>query len=156
MDDKIKQLDQWFQFAETIGQSRLYNFLMAASILFLACAALMASEAPYTHYLATALTILGMFISAMWSVLGTRQAKFHEKIDSELRNALQKLDERHQFAIYHIQQMKDAWKDQPKDMKLNRFERSLSNRRFLFFVPISFGVAFFIACILAVCHITKH
>ena len=140
-DNRIHNLDQWFQFAEKIAQERLYNFLWSTSILLLACATIISSDtAP--NLLADFLSGLGMIMSLLWYILGRRQAKFHAKIDYELRQLLRKHEAPEQFAIYHIQQMKDSRDDQPRDMRLNLIELILSSRRFLWFVPVLFALAF--------------
>jgi len=140
-DDRIRDLDHWFQFAEEIGQQRLYNFLWSASILLLACATILSSDkAP--RVLADFLSGLGILMSLLWYVLGRRQAKFHGKIDHELRQLLSAHATPEQFAIYHIQHMKDSPETQPQDVRLTSIEISLSNRRFLWFIPLLFTVAF--------------
>ncbi len=139
--DRIRDLDQWFQFAEKIGQERLTNFLWSASILLLACATIISSDT-VSNLLANFLSVLGIIMSLLWIILGRRQAKFHGKIDYELRQAFREHKEPEQFAIYHIQQMKDYRDGQPRDVRLNQIELALSNRRFLWFVPVLFALAF--------------
>ncbi len=147
--NRIRDLDHWFQYAERVGQERLYTFLWAASILLLACVTILSSEtAP--DLLAVFLSILGIILSLLWYILGKRQAKFHSKIDQELRKALANHKEPEQFAIYHIQQMKDSPGKQPRDLRLNLVERILQTRRFLWIVPVLFALAFVVTLIFGI------
>lgn len=66
---QIEAFDKWFQYAENIGQLRLYNLLMAASIMFVGCATLLASTGDYRNIYAGGLAMLGMLVSRMWYVL---------------------------------------------------------------------------------------
>lgn len=145
-DDELRQLDEWFRFAESIGQERLYNFLMAASILFLACATTITTGGIGTIF-AIAVAGLGTFFSFLWWVLGKRQSKFHNKIDTELRIRFERHPTPEQFAIYHIHDMKTRL-EIDKSQELNKLEHFVSNRRVLRWVPILFGCAFIIAIIL--------
>lgn len=149
VDERIRDLDHWFQFAEEIGQQRLYNFLWVASILLLACATILSSDkAP--RALAIVLSIAGIIMSGLWWSLGSRQSKFHEKIDHELRQLLRVDPEPKRYAIFHIQNMKDNPDGQPKAARLNPIELFLSNRRFLWFVPVIFLIVFVSTFVIAI------
>jgi disulfide bond formation protein DsbB len=152
--DQINAFDKWFQYAENIGQQRLYNFLMAASITFVGCATLLASTNIAGHLVAVLLAVLGMFMSVMWYILGRRQAKFHTMIEvnlSRLFNSLGDCKNCEEFPIYHVMSMKDKTKPQQEDsrLSLNPLEHWLSNRRFLSAVPVLFGLAFFVTLIIS-------
>lgn len=86
----VRDYDVWFRYAEEIGQHRLYNFLMSASILILACATLMVGDGPGKKYVVTTMCILGVWLGFLWTVLGMRQKKFHEAFESQLSLWLQK------------------------------------------------------------------
>lgn len=158
--DQINAFDKWFQYAEQIGQQRLYNFLMAASIIFVGCATLMAStKNTGGHILAILLSLLGIGMSWMWYILGRRQAKFHDMLEKNLRKRFEQLgypdncEHCDEFPIYHVYQMKID------NNELTCLERKWSNRLFLSAVPKWFGFAFFITLIITIivftCEMTK-
>lgn len=67
----------WYRHAEVIVQQRLYNFLMAASILILAAATSL-SASPHSGQRAVVLTVsvVGLLLSIGYSILGVRQIRF--------------------------------------------------------------------------------
>lgn len=77
-----KTIDLAFQMyfhAETVVQSRLYNFLFATSILFLSCAAIYAGNnwtGGSGRHMVIVLAGLGALLSLVWLFLGRRQQKF--------------------------------------------------------------------------------
>ena len=82
--------------AETIIQSRLYNYLIAVSVLFLSWAAVFASRVPGRAPILVVLAMLSLLLSVGWTVLGLRARKFlelhrdimlslEEKLPTELR-----------------------------------------------------------------------
>lgn len=92
----IAEAAAWYRHAEIIVQQRLYNFLMAASILVLAAATSL-SATPHEAQKAVVLTvsIIGCFLSLAYGQLGRRQLKFidlHmdiiESLEAKLRNPL--------------------------------------------------------------------
>jgi hypothetical protein len=92
----IRAFDKWFRYAETIGQTRLYNFLMAFSILLAACSVLLGIKSFGTTMLAGVIAVGGIIV-CLWSVtLGNRQIKFHQMIEAnicELMERYEKLPE---------------------------------------------------------------
>jgi hypothetical protein len=133
----ILQLDEWFRFAELIGQQRLYNFLMSASILLLACAAIL-STTQGSKWFATSLSVFGQILSALWVIVGSRQCKFHEKIETEIDGILRKHACPKKFAITHVRSLKLSVQElselglQPDpNISLGWGEAKLSTRNFL-------------------------
>jgi predicted small integral membrane protein len=71
----INEVRVSFRHAETIVQARFYNYLMAVSILILAWAAFATSD-PWSNFLRGVVAMLGLILSVLWSILGSRQRKF--------------------------------------------------------------------------------
>ena len=66
-----------YQHAEVVVQARLYNFLVADSMLLLSWAAVYASTTnAYKRWVLFALALLSMVLGLCWSVMGTRHRKF--------------------------------------------------------------------------------
>jgi hypothetical protein len=148
--EKIKAFDKWFQYAENIGQQRLYNFLMAASITFVGYATLLTSTNIIAHIIALLLAMLGILMSIIWYVLGKRQAKFHNMLDEKLRDIFRRYETiSKEHPIFYVLQMKDHPDEQSETTRLNYIELLLSSRLFLSVVPIVFGVAFFISALIS-------
>ena len=88
-----------FRHAEVVVQQRLYNFLMAESILLLASAATIAvEETSGRRWLILAVSGLGVLIGLAWTVLGHRQRWF---IDLHIR-IVQQLEERFEHPLWRV------------------------------------------------------
>jgi hypothetical protein len=109
----IRDFDEWFRYAEEIGQDRLGSFLFTASIILAAFATLYAD---HIFALALVLSFSGAFFSLVWVVIGTRQGKFHEMLERQIDRRLQEWDaigptgrpnaRPDLFPIWHVRQMK--------------------------------------------------
>jgi hypothetical protein len=109
----IGKFDEWFRYAEEIGQQRLGSFLFTASIILAAFATLYAED---IFALALTLSLSGVFFSFIWVAIGTRQGKFHQMLESEIDRSLEEWDtlrrgattkqKLEQFPIWHVRDLK--------------------------------------------------
>jgi len=137
----------WFQHAETIVQQRLYNFLMAASILILAAAtSLSASPHPAQKWVVLTVSTVGLLLSAAYGVLGIRQVKFidlHMDIVESLELKLKNPDYRIITQIARLRAGDEARSPLTNTArKLNTFERIFRSSHFLIASPFAFVVVF--------------
>ena len=145
LDKSIREYDEWFRYAETIGQQRLYNFFMAASILLLACATILASEkSPIC--LSLGLSVCGFILSLLWTISGYRQVKFHEILEDKIDSLLEKHPLPFKFPIASIRNLKRGI---DSSIKLSFIEKFFSTRVFLWLVPVVFMAGFFLTIILS-------
>lgn len=149
LEMQVEAFDKWFQYAEVIGQQRLYNFLMASSIIFVGCATLLASNSNMIGFILSAcLAILGAFLSWVWYVLGRRQAKFHDMIDENIDQLCHCIgpDNAVRFPIWHVRDLKLP-NNRLSKIQLSKSERNMSNRKVLSDVPKYVGFTFLAAFI---------
>jgi hypothetical protein len=147
----VGEFDKWFQYAETIGQTRLGSFLFAASITLAAFATLYSRD---IFLLSSGVAMFGIFFSFAWLILGLRQGKFHEKIETQidfwLRNweSINEISVRkqsiEQFPIWHVRNMKKDL-DTGITTKLSWLDQLFRTRRFLWVVPSAF-LAIYVIC----------
>jgi hypothetical protein len=82
IDSHDIQFVEWavknYHHAETITQTRLYNFLMADSILLLSWATIFAAsgESRYRPFVLACLAVLSLAFSWAWAIFGRRHRKF--------------------------------------------------------------------------------
>jgi hypothetical protein len=156
----IKQFDEWFQYAETIGQTRLYNFLMAFSILLAGCSVLLSAQKWVASTLSGFIAAGGLIVSFFSAVLGRRQIKFHDLIERQLHDRLKQYEalggtDVTLIPVYHVHRLRDAaakapitrgkrkghsLPDHPKEkhlteIHLTTYEKNWSARKFLVMVP---------------------
>jgi hypothetical protein len=143
LNDAIDRFDEWFRYAETIGQQRLQSYLQTSAILLAVCAAFLSARNLAQYSLP--FSLIGIVLSLLWIVKGTRQSKFHQMLDHQLGQLLESIPStsRKYFPGYYVREMKTK-----NSQVLNRAERWLSTRKFLWLVPLIFLVAY-IFCLLA-------
>jgi hypothetical protein len=165
---QIKDFDEWFRYAEEIGEHRLYNYLMASSIILVAYATLLASnkENIGAHWLAIFLALFGILTSIMWLILGRRQKKFHDMFDNYIDRLCDEYDQKEKLAIYQVRKMKrvkikqilkQIWfnlfhltkekrmVENQQEIKLSCLELLLSDRQLYWIIPLLFVFIFFSA-----------
>ena len=131
----IDMATQGFRHAEIIVQSRLNNFLLAASILCLSWATMYAGGIRQ-HLILALLPSLGAILSIFWYFLGSRQPKFlqlHMNIVSTLERKLEK-----EFRVTQpIKDLQDGKAVKALDVifKLNKLELATRSRNLLCWVP---------------------
>jgi hypothetical protein len=147
-----------YRHAESLMQSRIYNYLVAASILFLAWATVYASPQGRMRILVLiTLASFGTVFSIFWYLLALRQRHFFTvTMDTiiYLESFLEVDEFRTLTAVSRLQ------KDNPvklltedKTVKLGFLESRLSSRSLGIFSPAIFGIAFLILVILSVLEI---
>lgn len=146
-DMAIREFDTWFRYAEEIGQHRLYNFLMSASILLLACATILTSQAAPWN-LAKVLSVFGIILSFLWVIIGRRQHKFHVMLECEITKLLDGHPYKDKFTIYHVQNLKKPPLPNTSN-KLSFLERKLATRNFLWIVPGVFLLVFLLTFLMS-------
>jgi hypothetical protein len=129
--DAINRFDEWFRYAETIGQQRLQSFLQISAILLAVSAAFQATKCRAVYSLP--FSLIGIVLSILWYFLGSRQSKFHDMLDKQLGSFLDKHPSKYTFPGYHVRLMK-----LPTDKRLWEIEHCLSTRKFLLIVPSLF------------------
>jgi len=135
----IIKFDEWFRYAETIGQQRLGSYLFTASITLAAFATLYSRE---VFLLSFFVSLFGIIFSFMWAVIGGRQEKFHKKIETQIDYWLDAWERKNeqskeyikQFPIWHVRNVKKDM-DNQSDTKLSRLEQFFMTRKFLWMVP---------------------
>jgi hypothetical protein len=164
-DNAIDRFDEWFRYAETIGQQRLQSFLQTSSILLAACALFLSTCDRELYSLP--FSIIGIAFSFLWIYKGSRQSKFHRKLEQELERILKSSSHKEYFPGYHVLKMKSKDplplsifcamalqrrccidSNDSSDTTLGPIESWLSTRKFLWLVPGIFLFAY-IACVIA-------
>ena len=137
-----------FRHAEVIVQQRLYNFLMAASILLLAGAAPMVTEPTHrtTLFMITA-SALGLVLSCAWTGLGYRQRTFVDLLAEIIQDLESRLPR--ELRVWEPVANLRAGKNvvfpvSKRKVQLPRHERLLRSSNLLFVTPVVFGLAFFV------------
>jgi hypothetical protein len=138
-----------YHHAEIVVQQRLYNFLMAASILLLAAAATLSVQAtvPRNIFIITD-SILGFIISIIYTILGYRQRKFIDldmKIIENLENQLTVK----QYCVWEPIAQLAAGKEvtfpiSGKKVRLSRLELIMRASNILFIAPFFFALVFLV------------
>jgi hypothetical protein len=93
---KLSKLDiaiKLFEHAQQVTQARLYNFLMAESLLILSWTTLFvgAGQRRDALFVCIAISILGGMLSFFWTILGFRHKKFllaHSEIIDQIENSI--------------------------------------------------------------------
>jgi hypothetical protein len=145
-NDAIDRFDEWFRYAETIGQQRLQSYLQTSAILLAVCAVFL--SAPKQAQYSLPFSLIGIVLSLLWIVKGSRQSKFHQMLDQKLGEFLDKNPGKTNFPGYYVREMKSKNSGLLNAAELNAAERWLSTRMFLWLVPLIFLVAY-IACMIA-------
>jgi hypothetical protein len=155
----LKELDKWFQYAETIGQTRLNNFLLAFSIMLAGSSVLLQIESRAALLLAFFIDAAGFLMAVASIFFGARQMKFHKMLEGQILNRLEQYyaaygAEIGSLAVFHVTLMKYpeletdmAAEFDPRDIhgkpcKLSGLSRILSARVFLSLVPALFAILF--------------
>ena len=142
----LKEARDGYRHGEIIVQSRLYNYLVAVSILFLAWAALFTARNVDNRALVLAvLAILGGLLSILWAVLGLREGCFlqlHMNQIRALENRLPNAAPRLTSQIADLQGGKAVTLSDGRRLRLGWATRQLKSRRLLVFCPAMFGLAF--------------
>lgn len=140
----LKDHVAWFKYAETIGETRLYNYLMSSSILLLACATIIACDEDMSgkHLLITIFTLVGCFLSYSCLIHGSRQVKFHKIFYRKIKEIIKsdKSFQSHSFSL--IIDMNENQDRVDQACQLGKSERKYRSSYFLVFIPTVMGVAF--------------
>jgi len=147
-----------YRHAEIIVQQRLYNFLMAASILLLAGAATVGVQAtPRTTVFMITVSLLGLFLSMVWTGLGYRERTFvdlHMEIIQDLEARLPL----HLRVWGPIADLRDGRKVvfpvSKREVLLPGRERIVRSSNLLVVTPFVFGVAFVVLLCVALSHLS--
>lgn len=151
-DRAIERFDEWFRYAETIGQQRLQSFLQTSSILLAACALFL--SIPKKELYSLPFSMLGIVFSLLWIIKGFRQSKFHKMMEMELDDLLRMSSHREFFPGHHVRKMKSTYINraefsltsntlaQAHNIRLSRVEDWMSARKFLWIVPSVFLCAY--------------
>lgn len=88
MQNEIERMHDVFLHAETVGQTRLNNFLMTGTILLIGSAVSLAIEQPKVVGPAVSLVLatLGVMFSRAWYYLGRRQRMYHHFVEYMLNS----------------------------------------------------------------------
>jgi len=137
-----------FRHAEVIVQQRLYNFLMAASILLLAGAApIVTGPTPRTTLFMITASALGLFLSCAWTGLGFRQRTFVDLLAEIIQDLESRLppELRVWKPIANLRAGKNVvFPVSKRKAQLPRHERMLRSSNLLFATPFVFGLAFLV------------
>jgi hypothetical protein len=151
--DLMQLATQGYHHAQSVIQSRLYNYLVAASILVRAWATLFnAAEGRARSVVLIVVAALGVALSLLWSLLGMRQAKFvalHLDICCSLENELP-------VACWSVAQpiadlrkgrkvtlrTKDEKDQERKELRLNWLEQQSASVRLTIIAPVALLIGF--------------
>lgn len=159
-DRAIERFEEWFRYAETIGQQRLQSFLQTSSILLAACALFL--SIPKKELYSLLFSMLGIIFSLLWTIKGFRQSKFHEMMEIELDNLLQMSSHKEFFPGHHIRKINCTYINraqfslipntfvQVHNIRLSQVEDWMSARKFLWIVPSLFLCAYLSCAIAAI------
>jgi hypothetical protein len=137
----ILDIAAWLRYAEGTAEQRLYSFVMAATLLLLGCATILASaDAPL--FVASVLAGCGLVLSLLWVIIGERQGKYHHRLGREANRLLRTQGAPGKFAIKYVQDVEFSPESVRDEARLNRLERWLSTRTFMWLVPTLFGTVF--------------
>jgi hypothetical protein len=138
-----------FEHAEVIVQTRLNNFLLAASILCLSWVTMFASNIHQLLVL-VCLPILGAVLSIFWFILGMRQQKFLQlnmDLTCKLENHLDK-EYRISQSISQLQNGNTVKKGL-KRYQLNMFEKWFRSRNLISWIPAAFFLVFIVFLVIS-------
>lgn len=145
----IEQATAGYRHAETIVQARLYNFLVAATILLASWSGFAASDS-WCAFFRFLVAALGLFLSVVWAILGSREQKFLTlnmdgivSLEDKLSDGAKAVGAMTTVPIAKLQRgqvVQLCMED--RTIKLNSAEWRLSSRRLLVLAPIAFAVAF--------------
>jgi hypothetical protein len=147
---RVADANAGFRHAEVIVQQRLYNFLMAESILLLAAAAILANsviDLSRALFLFT-VSLLGFVLSVAWAILGYRERIFlnlHMEIVESLEQQIEDPRYRVSEPIAHLRDGKKViFPISKKEVELSGMLRFMHSSHVLIGAPIAFGVVFFV------------
>jgi hypothetical protein len=138
-----------YRSAESLIQSRLYNYLVAASILFLSWATVYASKESCTRIaVLITLSAIGMVLSILWWLLSMRQRVFLT-VTMDIILYLESLLDNNDFRI--ATSLSKLRSGEPVELrskkgsaKLGFWETKVSSRSLVIYSPALFGFAFLI------------
>jgi hypothetical protein len=146
--------------AESLIQSRLNNYLFAASILFLAWAAIYVSPESGTRVaVLITLSLLGVVFSTFWWLLALRQRLFFT-VTMDFILYLESLLDVEEFRIATtISQLQKGHSvkllTEDKTVKLGFLEMRLTSRSLVVLSPAVFGIAFLILVIISIIEVCQ-
>jgi hypothetical protein len=156
--DAINWAMDSYKNGESQVQSRLNNFLLAASILFLAWATIYVAPASRTRVpVLITLSILGAFFSLFWWLLALRERNFF-KIIMDIILYLESYIEAKEFRIWTLSsqlQQGNSVKLHTEDKMIKHGfkEMIITSRSVVVLTPAVFGIAFLILVVVSIIEI---
>jgi hypothetical protein len=147
LQKSLQRFDDWFRYAETVGQQRLSGYLFTVSITLASFATLYSRN---IFLLSVVVAVFGAAFSLAWAVVGVRQTKFHRMLEEQIDILIgQNRGAAAEFPIYYVRQLKCNQYKSEERIALSRWEHHLATRNFLFFVPGFFVVLYLVCTIFA-------
>ncbi|TLU83865.1 MAG: hypothetical protein FDX30_06230 [Chlorobium sp.] len=150
--DSIQCAINGYRHAETIVQTRFYNYLLIVTFLLIPWSWSLESNKMIFNITSS---FLGILFSILWIILGFRYRKFlwlHMDIIIKLEDKLNNEEIKIMTPIYNLQNGSAvSIQKENKKIKLCWLQKKVDSRSLLFIVPIIFSISYSVLLFYSIC-----